>query len=49
MALNDNIRKLREENNLTQQQLADRLYVPDKLSAGGKMVRDVRIWLLRRN
>ncbi|MBS6764316.1 MAG: helix-turn-helix transcriptional regulator [Clostridium sp.] len=27
MALNDNIRKLREENNLTQQQLADRLYV----------------------
>ena len=27
MALNDNIRKLREENNLTQQQSADRLYV----------------------
>lgn len=27
MALNENIRKLREENNLTQQQLADKLYV----------------------
>lgn len=27
MALNDNIKKLREEKNLTQQQLADQLYV----------------------
>ncbi len=27
MALNDNIKKLREERNLTQQQLADKLYV----------------------
>lgn len=27
MALNDNIKKLREEKNLTQQQLADKLYV----------------------
>ena len=27
MALGENIKKLREENNLTQQQLADRLYV----------------------
>lgn len=27
MALNENIRKLREENNYTQQQLADKLYV----------------------
>lgn len=27
MALSDNIKKLREEQNLTQQQLADRLYV----------------------
>lgn len=27
MALNDNIKKLREEKNLTQQQMADKLYV----------------------
>ncbi len=27
MALNDNIKKFREEKNLTQQQLADKLYV----------------------
>ena len=27
MALHDNLKKLREENNLTQQQLADRLFV----------------------
>lgn len=27
MALSDNIKKLREEKNLTQQQLADQLYV----------------------
>ena len=27
MALSDNIKKLREEQNLTQQQLADKLYV----------------------
>ena len=27
MALSDNIKKLREEKNLTQQQLADKLYV----------------------
>lgn len=30
MALNDNIKKLREEKNLTQQQLADQLYVSRK-------------------
>ena len=34
MALNDNIKKFREEKNLTQQQLADKLYVsnPDILN-----------------
>lgn len=36
MALGENIKKLREENNLTQQQLADRLYVSraDRLPMG---------------
>ena len=44
MALNDNIKKFREEKNLTQQQLADKLYVfkADSFVAG-KKVQDVRI------
>ena len=32
MALNDNIKKFREEKNLTQQQLADKLYVSRPVS-----------------
>ena len=43
MALNDNIKKFREEKNLTQQQLADKLYVQGRQFVVGKMVQDVQI------
>ena len=42
MALNDNIKKIREEKKYTQQQLADKLY-HDKLYADGRTVQDVQI------
>lgn len=43
MAFGNNIKKLREEKNLTQQQLADKLYVQDRQSADGKTAQDAWI------
>ena len=40
MALNDNIKKFREEKNLTQQQLADKLYVSRQTVCRWEKVQD---------